>query len=61
MEKASVASQLREGLRSYFDSVRNEPLPDAIADLVRRLCTSEQTPKAAQEAPQAERKRQRRR
>jgi hypothetical protein len=48
MEKASVASTLRPGLRSYFDLARTEPLPDALADLVHRLRTSEQTPKPAQ-------------
>jgi hypothetical protein len=56
MEKASVASALRAGLRSHFDLTLNEPLPDALADLVQRLRTSEQTSKQAQ-GTQTQRKR----
>ena len=56
MEKASVASALRARLRSHFDLALNEPLPDALVDLVHRLRTSEQTAKQAQ-GTQAERKR----
>jgi hypothetical protein len=56
MEKASVASALRAGLRNHFDLALNEPLPDALADLVYRLRTSEQTSKPAQ-GTRSERKR----
>jgi hypothetical protein len=49
MEKASVASALRTGLHGHFDLVLNEPLPEALADLVRRLPTSE--PRRAQGPP----------
>jgi hypothetical protein len=58
MEKTSVASALRPGLRGYFDVVLNEPLPEALADLAGRLPTSEQPSKRAQGTPQeAERQR----
>ena len=56
MEKASVASALRAGLRRHFDLALTEPLPDVLADLVHRLRTSELTSKPAQ-GTQAERKR----
>jgi hypothetical protein len=52
MEKTSVPSALREGLRSNFERVLNEPLPDALAELVRRLRTSEEGTKAAKPAQQ---------
>jgi len=56
MEKASVASALRAGLRRHFDLALTEPLPDVLADLVHRLRASEQAAKPAQ-GTQAERKR----
>jgi hypothetical protein len=44
MEKSALAVHLKKALRNYFDSILKEPLPEALADLARRLDTSE-TPK----------------
>jgi len=56
MEKSTLAVHLKTALHNYFDSILKEPLPEALADLARRLDASE----TSQQGEGARRRRRRR-